>query len=59
MFIFIITQNTKTKITKIDQHETVLSGSDTETENNDPPLKGETRLPKYGSQSETTIDSCL
>jgi hypothetical protein len=30
-----------------------------ETENNYPPHKGETRLPTYGSQSETTIDSCL
>ena len=29
------------------------------TENNYPQLKGETRQPKYGSQSETTIDSCL
>jgi hypothetical protein len=38
MFIFIITQNTKTKITKIDQHETVLSGADTETENNYPQI---------------------
>ena len=29
------------------------------TENNHPQLKGETRLPKYGSQSGTTNDSCL
>ena len=31
----------------------------TDTENNHPQLKSETRLPKYGSQSGTTIDSCL
>ena len=31
----------------------------TKAENNYPQLKGENRLPKYGSQSETTIDSCL
>jgi hypothetical protein len=29
------------------------------TENNHPQLKGENKLPKYGSQSGTTIDSCL
>ena len=39
--------------------ETVPNGGNTETENNHPQLKGETRLPKYDSQSGTTLDSCL
>ena len=39
--------------------ETVPNGANTETENNHPQLKDENRLPKYGSQSGTTVDSCL
>ena len=34
-------------------------GTNTDTGNNHPQLKSETRLPKYGSQSGTTIDSFL
>jgi hypothetical protein len=40
--------------------KTVLNGAAIHrTEKNHPQLKGETRLPKYGSQSGTMIDSCL
>ena len=39
------------------ENETVPCG--TNTENKHPLLKSETRLPKYDSQSGTTIDSCL
>ena len=39
--------------------ETVLSGADTKTENNYPQNTGGKSLPKYGSQTKTTIDSCL
>ena len=42
---------------EVNQTETVPCGTDTNTENKHPQLKSETRLPKYDSQSGTTIDS--
>jgi hypothetical protein len=50
-----------TEITKRNDPKTVLAGADTQhkTENNHPRNTIENRLPKYGSQSGTTIDSCL
>jgi hypothetical protein len=61
MFILLLELNSEiTKITKrTNKTETVLSGADTKTENNYPQNTGGKRLSKYGSQSETTIDSCL
>jgi hypothetical protein len=53
-FLFELNNKTTKRMT-----ETVLSGADTNTENNYPQNPGGRRLPKYGSQSETTIDSCL
>ena len=62
-YVFIRLFELNTEITKItkrkNEFETVLSGRDTKTENNYPQNTGGKRLPKYGSQSETTIDSCL
>ena len=42
----------------MNETETVLSGADTKTENNYPQNPCGQELPKYGSQSETTTDSC-
>ena len=60
MSILLFELNTEiTKITtRTNETETVLSGAGTKTENNYPQNTGGKRLPKYGAQSETTIDSC-
>ena len=45
--------------TKVEQNVTVLSGTRTKQKTITHNSKWENRLPKYGSQSETTIASCL
>ena len=53
------TEHWLTKNQGRDRTETTLSGAERHKTQNYPHHTGGKRLPKYGSQSETTIDSCL
>ena len=59
--VHLLTEHTKqnNNVNEQTKIETVPYCTNTDTGNNHPQLKSETRLPKDGSQSGTTIDSCL
>ena len=58
---YLLNEHGNDKTNKEKRPKTFLAGADTQqkTENNHPRNTIENRLPKYGSQSGTTIDSCL